>query len=211
MSEKKPPRKGRQISDDEERLWSLMVQDVAPLHKNITKSRRSARPPVKKDSTAIAPPQPAAPADDVKAFAPRKGHKGKQQAPKAQSRGAHQEQHDQSSKQLDGRTAQRLKRGRIALEDSIDLHGMNQAEAHAALLQFMRRSAALKYRCVLVITGKGSRKASEDAPQGILRKRLPEWLSLEPLRSLVLKCEGARQHHGGSGAFYIYLRRNREN
>lgn len=188
-----------------------MVQDVAPLHKNITKSHRSARPSAKKETAAIAPLKSGLQRDDLKAFAPQKGYRGEKQSSTKRQNEPKTSAQDKSSKQLDGRTAQRLKRGRITLEDSIDLHGMNQAEAHAALLQFIRRSAALRYRCVLVITGKGSRKASEDTPQGVLRKRLPEWLSLEPLRSLVLKCEGARQHHGGSGAFYIYLRRNREN
>jgi DNA-nicking Smr family endonuclease len=40
-----------------------------------------------------------------------------------------------------------------------------------------------------------------------LRHQLPHWLSLPPLRAIVLQVSEAHLKHGGSGAFYVYLRK----
>lgn len=185
-----------------------MAKDIEPLSKDNMISSPSSSP---NDTTSIAQNSEDTP-KDTKPYAPKKHTtpapptlKTRNSAPRL----PHTTSQDASNKQLDGRTAQRLRKGKIPIEDSIDLHGMNQAEAHAALHHFIRRATALKYRCVLVITGKGSRSHSKDAPRGILKKRFPDWLAQEPLHSLVLKYEPARQQHGGGGAFYIYLRREK--
>ena len=62
---------------------------------------------------------------------------------------------------------------------------------------------------MLVITGKGQPAASGEA-RGVLRRQLPLWLSLPELRSLVLGFDAAHAAHGGDGAFYIRLRRFRD-
>ncbi|NNE82945.1 MAG: hypothetical protein HKN28_03145, partial [Alphaproteobacteria bacterium] len=59
---------------------------------------------------------------------------------------------------------------------------------------------------VLVITGKGSVREGG----GILRRRLPDWLNQSICRPHVLAFATARPEHGGSGAFYVLLRRRRE-
>ena len=45
--------------------------------------------------------------------------------------------------------------------------------------------------------------------RGILRHQVPQWLQMPPLAPLVLQVTQAHGKHGGSGAYYIYLRRQR--
>lgn len=107
---------------------------------------------------------------------------------------------------LDRRTAQRLQRGRLPIEATLDLHGMTQAAAHEALNGFIGRSEALGRRCVLVVTGKG--RGGEET--GVLRRQVPHWLNQAPLRGRVLAFDFARPEHGGMGALYVLLKRRRE-
>lgn len=118
--------------------------------------------------------------------------------------------------QLDFRTDQRLKRGQVPIDARLDLHGKTQDQAHRLLNNFVMSAHGRGDRCVLVITGKGRGGLSaEDAyapdlPAGVLKRRLPEWLEQTPLREIVLKTSPAHARHGGSGAFYIYLKRTRD-
>ena len=92
----------------------------------------------------------------------------------------------------------------MAIEGRLDLHGMYQDAAHAALNEFIRASAAQGRRKVLVITGRGSREGT-----GVLRERLPQWLNQPPCRDHVVSFTTARPQHGRDGAFYVLLRRKR--
>lgn len=109
--------------------------------------------------------------------------------------------------QLDGRTELRLKRGQMPIDGRLDLHGCTQEQAHRLLHDFVTSAHGRGKRCLLVITGKGGRSAEGE---GILKQRLPQWLSLPPLREMVLKVFQAAPQHGGSGAAYVYLKRHRE-
>ncbi|WP_019645101.1 Smr/MutS family protein [Novispirillum itersonii] len=104
---------------------------------------------------------------------------------------------------VDHRTAQRFKRGRMDIDARIDLHGMGQEVAHSALIRFISGSASAGLRCVLVITGQG------DRGQGVLKRMVPRWLNDETLRPIVLSFSQAQVEHGGYGALYVLLRRNR--
>jgi DNA-nicking Smr family endonuclease len=105
----------------------------------------------------------------------------------------------------------RLIRGRIDIDATIDLHGMRQAEAHAALLRFLPARAARGDRTLLVITGKGLQKTDDLQifDRGVLRSMLPVWLAEATLAPLVAGFDVAAQGHGGAGAFYVRLRRPR--
>jgi DNA-nicking Smr family endonuclease len=117
------------------------------------------------------------------------------------------------------RTAsRRLRSGRIEIEARLDLHGLRQHEAHAALRSFILRAQHRGQRWVLIITGKGGRthQIDDDAygygrdrleEPGVLRRNLPRWLAEPDLRPLVVGFETAAPRHGGEGAFYIHLRR----
>ncbi|KMO42807.1 DNA mismatch repair protein MutS, partial [Methylobacterium tarhaniae] len=107
---------------------------------------------------------------------------------------------------LERRVRTGLRRGSRSVDASIDLHGMRQAEAHAALIGFLHRSRASGHAVVLVVTGKGG-SGDPYAERGVLRRSVPHWLRLPELRPLVLGFEEAAHHHGGGGALYIRLRR----
>jgi DNA-nicking Smr family endonuclease len=102
---------------------------------------------------------------------------------------------------IDRATAERLKRGQMAIEARLDLHGMTQEEAHRALAGFIVRSRAGSRRCVLVITGRGV------AGGGVLRAAVPRWLAEPPLRPHLLAIAPAQPRDGGGGALYVLLRR----
>jgi DNA-nicking Smr family endonuclease len=113
---------------------------------------------------------------------------------------------------LDRRTYERLRKGQIRPEGRLDLHGLNQAQAHDALTGFIKRSSASGLRCVLVITGKGrpdDRGAAYEVAVGVLRQRVPEWLGNSDLKGAVLQVLSAQPKDGGAGAYYVYLRRNK--
>lgn len=107
---------------------------------------------------------------------------------------------------LDRRTEQRLKQGKITIDETIDMHGMTQDQAHGLLVQRLTAAHKNGRRLVLVITGKGLRSKEQG---GVLRNALPVWCGMPPLSDIILKRTTARPQHGGSGAFYIYLRRKR--
>ncbi|MBE1236845.1 Smr/MutS family protein [Phaeovibrio sulfidiphilus] len=107
---------------------------------------------------------------------------------------------------MDAKTADRLRKGRLPVDSALDLHGMTQAEAEAALQAFVRRGWDSGWRSVLVVTGRGGYRAGQG---GILRQRLPDWLNSAPMRPFVVGFTQAQQKDGGSGAFYVRLRRKR--
>ncbi|MFZ1480192.1 MAG: Smr/MutS family protein [Paracoccaceae bacterium] len=109
---------------------------------------------------------------------------------------------------MDAKTHARMTRGKLAPEARIDLHGMILAEAHPELVRFILNAQSDGLRLVLVITGKG-RMTHEPVPRpiGALRHQVPHWLRLPPLSFCVQQVAEAHLKHGGSGAFYVYLRR----
>lgn len=174
----------RQLSDEEQALWSGFVRSIAPL-----RNTKNADEPAATDKTAapefakaadVSPP-PARPAK-MPPFAP-----------------------------LGRRLKQRVARGREPIDARIDLHGMTQAQAHAALLRFLQRSQDDGARMVLVVTGKGSGRGERDpaAARGVLKRQVPLWFSLPAFRSLIVGFEDAHIGHGGQGALYVRLRRPR--
>ncbi|SFJ93383.1 DNA-nicking endonuclease, Smr domain [Bosea sp. OK403] len=112
---------------------------------------------------------------------------------------------------LERRLRTQLRRGQQGVEAVIDLHGMRQDEAHLALRAFLRREQARGCKLALVVTGKGAAGDSLFGEErGVLRRMVPHWLRLPDLRPLVVGFEEAEQRHGGTGALYIRLRRQRE-
>jgi DNA-nicking Smr family endonuclease len=121
---------------------------------------------------------------------------------------------------FDRRTEQRLQRGQVEIDARIDLHGSGVEIARVRLLEFLSRSRASGARLVLVITGKGASPFSSHtlhgrdhyhAPEreGKLRQRVPAWLAEPEFRHHVVGFQPAHPKHGGGGAIYIRLRRNR--
>jgi DNA-nicking Smr family endonuclease len=107
---------------------------------------------------------------------------------------------------LGRRERARLSRGRSEIDARLDLHGMTQTRAHRTLLGFLQRAHHDGLTFVLVITGKGG---VGDAERGVLRRQVPQWLSLPEFRALVVGFEEAHIGHGGEGALYVRIRRAR--
>ena len=116
---------------------------------------------------------------------------------------------------LDRRTSEKFRRGRMPIEAILDLHGLTQTQAEPVLSSFLGQCQAKGFRCVMVVTGKGKRSRHEDGSDhmrgryGILRESLLHWLNVASNRSHILAIHTAQRHHGGSGAFYILLKRRR--
>src|SRR5262245_34699502 len=108
---------------------------------------------------------------------------------------------------LGRRLKKRVGRGKETIDGRLDLHGLTQSRAHAALLQFLRSASARGARLVLVITGKGARAA--EGERGVLKRAVPQWLGLPEFRAFVIGYENATATHGGEGALYIRIRRPR--
>lgn len=104
---------------------------------------------------------------------------------------------------IDRRTLTRIKRGELAIDARLDLHGLTQEAAHRALARFIATTAADGARLALVITGKGR------GGEGILRAAVPRWLAEPALRTRILAVTPAAANHGGAGALYLLLRRPR--
>ena len=170
----------RSLSDDERVLWSTITRSIAPL-----KGRKRAE-----EAAEIAPAETrstARPAASPAATPPRRTTP----PPLAP---------------IDRRTKQRLARGATEIGGRLDLHGLTQAGAHAALARFLHRAQARDVKVVLVITGKGG---SDGEGRGVLKRQVPMWLEGPELRSLVIGYDNAGIGHGGAGALYVRVRRGR--
>jgi DNA-nicking Smr family endonuclease len=118
---------------------------------------------------------------------------------------------------LERRLKQRVASGRAPIDARIDLHGLTQNEAYAALLRFLEQAQADGRRIALVVTGKGGKgdKGGGGGPhdrageRGVLRRQVPLWLALPAFRALVVGFDNAHAGHGGDGALYVRLRRRR--
>jgi DNA-nicking Smr family endonuclease len=183
----------RELSEEEHELWRSIARSLKPLRK------RAARA---KDDARVAKPDSASPPKTAKST--RTAKPARSSPPPAKPPGP------PPLAPLARREKQRLVRGRAAIDARIDLHGMTQAQAHAALARFMRRAQHDGARFVLVITGKGVRAGEHAGERGVLRRQVPHWLRLAELRDIVLGFEEAHVTHGGEGALYVRLRRTRD-
>lgn len=106
---------------------------------------------------------------------------------------------------IDRNTATRFRKGDYPIDATLDLHGYSRDRAHDRLHHFIQKRAVQGDRCLLVITGKGR----ADTP-GVLRAAIPQWLAASELRPYILTFDTARPKDGGEGAYYILLRRRRQ-
>lgn len=187
-----PPvvRRRRVLSEDERALWESVTKQARPLRgrkARIVKAEAittslARNPAAREPGEPAPPPRPAATVKPPPSPPPL--------TPLARRERAH------------------LSRGRIEIDARLDLHGMTQARAHRALLHFLQRASGDGLRFVLVVTGKGS-GAGPQSERGVLRRQVPEWLSLPEFRAFVIGFEEAHVGHGGGGALYVRVRRGR--
>lgn len=185
--EPRPAPRRRALSAEERELWDSIARHVKPLKKHRAAKPKAAMHVEPAPAAPVANPTPAprpmtapVPPRPAKPLLPPLAPLGK-------------------------RERTRLSRGRSEIEARLDLHGMTQARAHRALSGFLHRAHQDGLTFVLVITGKG-RSGGES---GVLRRQVPEWLSLPEFRAFVVGFEEAHIGHGGEGALYVRIRRAR--
>ncbi len=210
----RPPRRGRRLSTGELRLWDAIAKLVTPLPGRAAPVPEAAPEPPAPTATmpalTAAILKPSAPPVAKKPRAKKQPPKPTPEPPRPATAAPYQAppQRNAPSAGLERTAKVGLRRGRLAIEARIDLHGMVQAEAHAALTGFLLRARAAGHAYVLVVTGKGGPGYSEAfAERGVLRRSVPHWLRGPDLRGIVLGFEEAARHHGGAGALYVRLRR----
>jgi DNA-nicking Smr family endonuclease len=181
-----PPRRKRGLSEEEQALWESVAKQVKPLRKR----HRASKPPV-------APPEVEAKAAPRSAAVPKPPapviSPPRPEPPRLAPIGRRERSH--------------LSRGRKEIDARLDLHGMTQKRAHRALFGFLQRAHHDGLTFVLIITGKG--KMGSESERGVLRRQVPQWLSLPEFRTLVVGFEEAGIGHGGEGALYVRVRRSR--
>ena len=98
---------------------------------------------------------------------------------------------------------------------SIDLHGYALEEANKTIENFIHQSFREKINKLIVVTGKGLHSQNEKDPYvskdlGILKYSVPEFIeNNKNLMSIINEIKDASIEDGGSGAFYIFLKKNK--
>ena len=109
-----------------------------------------------------------------------------------------------------------LKRGKIKIDRRLDLHGHSVLEASEIFKKEVIKAYNNNKRCVLVITGKGSRPdknfETESVPKlfyGKIKNSIISWINDSDLKKYILTYQNAGIEHGGEGAIFVYLRKKR--
>lgn len=113
---------------------------------------------------------------------------------------------------VDKKFKEKLRKGKLTPEATLDLHGMTRATAENEVARFVNVSFVARRRLLLIITGKGKQADSSylvDPGIGVLQRMVPALLRSPQMVGRILYFEQAHSTHGGSGALYVYLRRNR--
>ncbi len=98
---------------------------------------------------------------------------------------------------------------------SIDLHGYSLEEANKSIENFIVTSYQEKINKLIVVTGKGIHSQNEKDPYvskdlSILKYSVPEFISNNKnLMKIIYEMKDAKIEDGGSGAFYIFLKKNK--
>tara|TARA_B100001248_G_scaffold255308_1_gene234849 strand:- start:498 stop:920 length:423 start_codon:yes stop_codon:yes gene_type:complete len=98
---------------------------------------------------------------------------------------------------------------------SIDLHGYTLEEANKTIEEFVYQSFREKISKLIVVTGKGLHSQNEKDPYvsknlSILKYSVPEFIeNNKALMNIIKEIKDASIEDGGSGAFYIFLKKNK--
>ena len=99
---------------------------------------------------------------------------------------------------------------------TIDLHGYTLEQANIAIEKFIIKSFSEKINKLIVVTGKGIHSDNEKNPYvskdlSILKYSVPEFISNNKiLMEMIYDIQDAKIEDGGSGAFYIHLKKNKK-
>ena len=109
----------------------------------------------------------------------------------------------------------KLKKNKIPIDRKIDFHGCSLDEAKNFFFNTINDCFLKNFRCILFITGKGSVKKENDYYQdtmlyyGKIRNNFLNWVNHNAVQSKILNVQQANTKTGGDGAFFVYLRKNK--
>ena len=97
---------------------------------------------------------------------------------------------------------------------SIDLHGYTLDEANKTIEDFINKAFSENINKLIIVTGKGLHSENEKDPYvskdlGILKYSVPEFITHNTsLMSMINEITDAKIEDGGTGAFYVFLKKN---
>ena len=109
----------------------------------------------------------------------------------------------------------KLKKKEYNITYSIDLHGYTLEEANKSIQDFINKSYEKNINKLIVVTGKGIHSNNETNPYvskdlSILKYSVPEFIKKNvDLMKKISEIKNAEIEDGGSGAFYIYLKKKK--
>ena len=186
-------RPARRLTGEEAALWKRVVQTVQPLE---------GRLPPLVEEVVQAPAAPSLP--------PRKRPKPVPllQPAVAPPPSKPAERRSLGQHGLDAGWDNKLARGLVAPDFTLDLHGATLDAAHGRLEHGLTLALAQGARLVLLITGR-ERPSEDRRSRGVIRRKFMDWLAIGPHASRIAAVRPAHPRHGGAGAVYIVLKRPR--
>ena len=113
------------------------------------------------------------------------------------------------------KTNKKLKKGKIPIDKKIDFHGLSLLDAENLFTHIISSCYKKNLRCILFITGKGVlKKITNDCGEpklyyGKIRSNFIVWTKKKELSKFILNVEQASIRYGADGAFFVYLRRQK--
>lgn len=185
----------RRLDPEESALWQRVTATVRPIVKRTARAIASESP-----APSSAAPQPSSKRGRVPPARVPAATPVAQQKPLADS--------------LDGGWDRRLRRGVTRPDWTIDLHGHTLDSARRLLDNALDQALAEGVRVILLITGKPPRdndRGDDGRPRrGLIRASIGSWLESSRHAARIAAVRNAHPRHGGSGALYIILRRERD-
>ena len=176
---------GRRLSAEEQALWRRVMATVRPINQPQPPTAKSPTPPAPVRATAEVP----------SATVPRPVSPKRRAGPGAT---------------LDASWDRKLATGAVAPDASIDLHGHTLETAYQLLDTTLDAAIRRGDRVLLLVTGRPPRADSERPhARGRIRAAVGDWLAASRHADRIAAVRGAHPRHGGAGALYIVLRRDR--
>ncbi|MGI8943293.1 MAG: Smr/MutS family protein [Qipengyuania sp.] len=183
----------RGLSAEEQAAWEKLAATVEPL-----------------DSRTISHPSPAQGGTAREEFpsTARTTPPMLRDGPRAGGPGAH---HIVGDGRLDGQWDRKLKAGTILPDFTLDLHGHGLDEAYRRLMSGLAQARAMGARTILLVTGKSRPvdPADRGTSRGAIRAKVLDWLAASEHGAAISAVRKAHRQHGGDGALYLVLKRDR--
>ena len=119
-----------------------------------------------------------------------------------------------SNKKLPNKDNDKIRKKNLTIK-SIDLHGYSLDEANKIVKNFIIQSYNKKISKLVVVTGKGLHSNNQSNPYvskdlSILKYSVPEYIKKDDeLMKMIIEIKEASIEDGGTGSFYIYLKKNK--